>query len=32
MTVEVSVYGSLYTENQIEVHYIYDPEYRKVNR
>jgi len=32
MTVEVSVYGSSYTENEIEVYYIYDPEYRKINR
>lgn len=32
MTVEVSVYGSSFTENEIEVHYIYDPEYRKINR
>ena len=32
MTVEVSVYGSSYTENGIEVHYIYDPEYKSVNR
>jgi len=32
MTVEVSVYGNSYTENDIEVYYIYDPEYRKINR
>ena len=32
MTVEVSVYGASYTENGIEVFYIYDPEYKKVNR
>ena len=32
MTVEVSVYGSSFTENQIEVYYIYDPEYKKLNR
>jgi len=32
MTVEVSVYGGSYTENEIEVYYIYDPEYRKINR
>ena len=32
MSVEVSVYGSSYTENQIEVYYIYDPEYKSVNR
>ena len=32
MTVEVSVYGSMYTENDIEVFYIYDPEFKKVNR
>ena len=32
MTVEVSVYGSSFTDNDIEVYYIYDPEYKKVNR
>lgn len=32
MTVEVSVYGDSYTDNEIEVYYIYDPEYKKVNR
>ena len=32
MTVEVSVYNALYTSNEIEVHYIYDPEYKKLNR
>jgi len=32
MTVEVSVYGNSFTENEIEVYYIYDPEYRKINR
>lgn len=32
MTVEVSVYGSSFTENDLEVYYIYSPEYRKVNR
>ena len=32
MTVEVSVYGASYTDNEIEVYYIYDPEYKKVNR
>ena len=32
MTTEVSVYGSSFTENDIEVHYIYDPEFKKVNR
>ena len=32
MTVEVSVYGSSYTDNDIEVYYIYDPEYKKLNR
>ena len=31
MTVEVSVYGSSFTENDIEVYYIYDPEYKKLN-
>ena len=31
MTVEVSVYGSSFTENEIEVYYIYDPEYKKLN-
>ena len=32
ITVEVSVYGNNFTENDIEVYYIYDPEYKKVNR
>ena len=32
MTVEVSVYGDDFTENDIEVYYIYEPEYKKVNR
>ena len=32
MTVEASVYGDDFTENDIEVYYIYEPEYKKVNR
>ena len=32
MTVDVSVYGSSFTDNEIEVYYIYDPEFQKVNR
>ena len=32
MTVEASVYENNYTENDIEVYYIYDPEYKKINR
>lgn len=32
MSVEVSVYGNTFTENEIEVFYIYDPEYKSINR
>ena len=32
MTVEVSVYGDSYTENDIQVYYIYDPDFKSVNR
>ena len=32
MTVEASVYENNYTENEIEVYYIYDPEYKSINR
>ena len=32
MTVEVSVYGGVFTDNKIEVYYIYDPEYLSINR
>lgn len=32
MSVEVSVYGNTFTENEIEVFYIYDPEYKTINR
>lgn len=32
MTVDVSVYGSSFTDNGIEVYYIYQPEYKSLNR
>ena len=32
ITVEASVYNALYTSNEIEVHYIYDAEYKKISR
>jgi len=32
MNVEVSVYGNSFTENEIPVYYIYDPEYKTLNR
>ena len=32
MTVEVSVYENNFTENDIEVYYIYDPDYKSINR
>jgi len=32
MTVEMSVYENNFTENDIEVHYIYDIDYKSVNR
>ena len=31
-TVDVSVYGGQFTDNKIEVYYIYDPEYLSINR
>ena len=31
-TVDVSVYGGQFTDNKIEVYYIYDPEYISINR
>ena len=31
-TVDVSVYGGVFTDNKIEVYYIYDPEYLTINR
>ena len=32
MTVETSVYENNFTENEIEVYYIYDPDYKSINR
>ena len=32
MAVDVSVYGGVFTDNKIEVYYIYDPEYLSINR
>lgn len=29
---EVSVYGDSYTDNELEIYYIYDPEYLELNR
>ena len=31
-TVEASVFGNQFTENQIEVYYIYEPEFISINR
>ena len=32
MTVDVAVYGGQFTDNKLEVYYIYDPEYLSINR
>jgi hypothetical protein len=32
MTVDVAVYGGQFTDNKLEVYYIYDPEYISINR
>ena len=32
MTVDVSVYGGSFTDNEMEVYYIFDPEYISINR
>ena len=32
IAVDVSVYGGVFTDNKIEVYYIYDPEYISINR
>ena len=31
-TVEVSVYGNSFTENKIQVYYIFDPDFISINR